>query len=91
MRERATLVNRVHKVLETANLKLGCVATDVLGVSGRSMLDARVGGQTDPSILAALAQGRLQSKRADLEKAQKGRLQAAQRLILEQLLSGSLK
>jgi transposase len=73
VRERATLVNRVHKVLETANIKLGSVATDVLGVSGRHMLDALVAGQTDPTVLAALAQGRLQSKRADLEKALAGK------------------
>jgi transposase len=86
VRERATLINRVHKVLETANLKLGSVATNVLGVSGRRMLDALVAGQTDPSLLAALAAGRLQTKRADLELALEGRLQAAQRLILEQLL-----
>jgi transposase len=86
VRERATLVNRVHKVLETANLKLASGASDVLGVSGRHMLDALVAGQTDPRVLAALAQGRLQSKRADLELALQGRLQGAQRLMLEQLL-----
>src|SRR5436305_6633959 len=54
VQERADEINRVQKVLETANLKLGAVATDVLGKSGRAMLDAVVSGQGDPETLAEL-------------------------------------
>ena len=57
MRERAAEVNRLQKTLEGANIKLGAVATDVLGVSARQMLAALVAGTTDPAALAELAQG----------------------------------
>jgi transposase len=53
----ASFANRIQKVLEDANIKLGSVASDVLGVSGRQMLHALVGGQQDPKQLAELAQG----------------------------------
>ncbi len=59
VRERATLVNRVHKALEGANLKLASVATDIMGVSGRAILAALLAGQTDPAALAELARGPL--------------------------------
>ena len=65
VQERADEVNRLQKVLETANVKLASVATDVLGKSGRSMLDAILGGQDDPELLAELARGRLRAKLAD--------------------------
>ena len=52
VQERAQEVNRLHKVVETANVKLTAVATDVLGKSGRAMLEALVKGATDPEILA---------------------------------------
>ena len=55
--ERTREVQRLHKVLEDAGIKLGCVASDVLGVSGRLMLEAPVGGTTDPEVLADLARG----------------------------------
>jgi transposase len=61
--------NRVQKVLETANITLGDVATDVLGASGRAMLKALSAGERDPVTLAGLAQGRLRDKRAALEQA----------------------
>jgi transposase len=86
VRERATLVNRVQKVLEGANIKLASVATDVMGVSGRSMLDAIVAGTVDPSVLALLAKGRLKEKREQLEQALTGRVRPHQRLILSELL-----
>lgn len=60
--ERADEVNRLQTVLETANVKRSSVATEVLGKSGRSMLDALLGGQGDPQALAELARGRLRSK-----------------------------
>ena len=58
VQERADEVNRLNKVVETANVKLTAVATDVLGKSGPAMLDALVKGTTDPELLAELARGR---------------------------------
>ena len=49
---------RLHKILEDTGIKLGCVATDILGKSGRDMLDALVAGTTDPAVLAELARGK---------------------------------
>jgi transposase len=86
IRERATLVNRVQKVLEGANIKLGSVASNVLGVSGRAMLDALVAGETDPEVLAKLAQGRLREKREQLSQALTGRVKPHQRFVLTELL-----
>ena len=62
VRERAQEVNRLQKVLESANLKLAAVATDVLGVSGRQMLEAIARGEDDAEALAELAKGRLRAK-----------------------------
>jgi transposase len=59
--ERAHEVNRVHKLLETANVKLGLGATDVLGASGRAMLRALVDGERDGAVLAELAKGTLRA------------------------------
>jgi transposase len=64
--ERARVVNRVQKVLENANIKLASVATDVLGVSGRRMLEALVAGQTDAATMAELAKGALAQQTAAL-------------------------
>jgi transposase len=80
--ERTREVNRVQGVLETANLKLSSVATDVLGVSGREMLAAIIAGQEDPSVLAQLAKGRLRAKIAELERALHGRVTDSHRLLL---------
>ena len=63
VKERSREVNRLQQVLEGANIKLASVATDVLGVSGRAMLQALAAGETDPQALAALAKGRLRAKR----------------------------
>src|SRR5947209_8476384 len=62
VQEHAREANRVQKVLETANIKLGDVATDVLGVSGRAMLHALIAGERDPERLADLARGALRQK-----------------------------
>src|SRR5215207_807987 len=67
VQERASVVNRMQKVLEWANIKLASVVTDVTGVSARAMLQALLDGQTDVTELADLAKGRLRSKRAELE------------------------
>jgi transposase len=86
VRERATLVNRVQKVLESANIKLASVATEVLGVSGRAMLRALSAGETEPAALAELAKGRLRTKRDQLSQALDGRVQAQHRFVLTELL-----
>src|SRR5487761_548828 len=62
VRERAQEINRLHKTIEDTGIKLDCVATDILGVSGRLMLDALLAGERDPQALAALAKGRLKVK-----------------------------
>jgi transposase len=87
IQERATLINRVHKLLESANIKLASVASNLLGVSGRAMLEAIILGQDDPKVLADLAQGRLKAKQDDLQKALLGRVKATHRLILSELLT----
>ena len=85
--ERATLANRIQKLLEGANIKLASVATDVLGVSGRSMLEALVAGERDPAALAQLSRGRLRNKKALLEQALTGRFTDSQGFILTHLLA----
>jgi transposase len=84
--ERARAANRVQKVLEDANIKLASVVSDVLGVSGRLMLEAIIAGETDPGALAGLAKGRLCTKRAALVEALTGRVRAHHRLLLRELL-----
>jgi len=73
IQERAREANRLHKALEDTGIKLDCVATDILGKSGRAMLDALVSGTRDPEILAELAKGRLRAKIAALKEALEGR------------------
>jgi transposase len=79
--------NRVQKVLETANIKLGDVATDVLGGSGRAMLKALIAGERDAAVLADLARGRLRDKRSALEEALVGRFTDHHAFILGSLLA----
>ena len=86
VRERVNLVNRVQKVLEGANIKLGCVASDVLGVSGRAMLGAIVDGNSSPEVMAKLAQGTLRQKQDLLVEALEGRVRPHHKFILAQLL-----
>ncbi len=87
MKDRTQEVNRLHKVLETANLKLGMVATDILGVSGRDMIEALIGGEQDPDVLADLARGKLRKKLPELRRALEGRLLAHQRVLIGQILA----
>ena len=86
IKERATLVNRVQKVLESANLKLASVATDIMGVSGRAILQALVEGVATPEEMAELAKGRLREKRDQLAQALEGRVKAHHRFVLTELL-----
>jgi len=87
VQQRADAINRVHKLLEGANIKLASVASNILGKSGRAMLDAMVAGETDLDLLAALAYGQLRKKRVELRRALDGWLAAHQRLLLAQLLA----
>jgi len=86
VRERATLVNRVQKVLESANIKLASVASDIMGVSGRAMLEALIEGQASPAEMAELAQKRMRQKRDLLTKALEGRVKPHHRFVLMELL-----
>lgn len=86
IRERATLVNRVQKVLEGANIKLAAVVSDVMGVSARMILDAIVKGESNPQLMAELASKRLKEKRSQLIQALEGKVRPHQRFILAELL-----
>jgi transposase len=82
----ARVANRIQKFLEQANLKLACVASDVLGVSGRQILEAIIGGQESPRQLAELARGRLRSKIPELSRALEGRVRDHHRFMLAEYL-----
>ena len=84
--EQTRAANRIHKTLEDANVKLGSVATDILGVSGRAMIRALIDGQDDPAQLAELARGRLREKRPQLREALRGHLSDHHRFMLGQLM-----
>lgn len=84
--ERAREINRVQKVLEGANIKLSSVASNVLGKSGRTMLEAIIQGQENPEILAELAKGRLKNKKEELQKALNGLIGSHQKLMLDKQL-----
>jgi transposase len=87
VRARVNLVNRVHKALEGANLQLGSVATDIMGVSGRAILTALLAGETDPVVLAELAKGPLRKKRPQLQQALQGHRRPHQSFVLTELLA----
>jgi transposase len=86
IREKATVVNRVQKVLEDANIKLASVASDPLGVSGRAMIAALIAGQEDPDALAERARGRMRAKIPQLRQALTGRVTAHHRFQLRALM-----
>ena len=85
--ERAAQVNRVQKVLEGANIKLAAVATDIMGVSGRDMLAALIGGTADAATMAQFARGRMREKIPQLEKALAGTFGTHQRFLIAQQLA----
>ena len=87
IRERASEVNRLHKVLEDAGVKLATVASDVMGVSGRRMLEALVAGTTDPEVLADLAKTRLRTKLPELRKALDCRFREHHGFLVSQILA----
>jgi transposase len=85
--ERVREVNRLQKFLEGANIKLSSVATDVMGVSGRAMLEALLSGSTDPQVLSELAKGRLRKKLPELKKALEGRFRSHHRFMVAEVLT----
>jgi transposase len=84
--QRATVVNRIQKVLEDANIKLSDVATDVMGKSGRAMIEAMIAGQEDPEELADEARGSLRGKRPELVAALRGSVTEHHRFLLGSLM-----
>jgi transposase len=87
IRDRAREVNRLHRVLEDAGLKLSSVATDVMGASGRAMFNALLHGTTDPAVLADLAKGKLRRKLPALREALQGRFRSHHAMLLGQILA----
>ena len=85
--KRAQATNERQKILESGNIKLASVVSDITGVSAVAMLQALLAGQTDRQALAELARGRLRSKKELLQKALEGVLRAHHRLIIAQLLA----
>ena len=85
--KRAQAANELQKVLESANIKLQSVVTDITGVSSTEMLEQLVAGKSDPKEFAQLAKRRLRAKIPQLEKALSGNLRAHHKLIIEQLLT----
>lgn len=80
-------VNRLQKVLETANIKLCSVASNVMGVSGRAIVKALLSGEKDPAALAELSKGRLRNKKEELEGALEGRFRPHHARLLTQILA----
>jgi hypothetical protein len=85
--ERKREAQRLHKALEDTGIKLDCVATDILGKSGRAMLDALVAGTTDPELLAELARGKLRVKLPALREALEGRFEPLHALLIGAILA----
>jgi transposase len=85
--ERQREANRLHKILEDTGIKLDCVASNILGASGRAMLNALVSGTTDPEVLAELAQGRLRAKIPALKEALEGRFDEEHALVVGAILA----
>ncbi len=86
VQDRSRIINRLQKTLESANIKLASVATDITGVSGLAILQALADGETDARQLAERSRGRLRAKLAEMEQALAGRMTAHHRFVLRQLL-----
>lgn len=86
-RARTSEVNRLHKVLEDAGVKLATVATDVMGVSGREMMRALIGGVADPQVLADLARARLRTKLPELRRVLTARFREHHAFLLARMLA----
>src|SRR5438105_3763570 len=86
VRERSSHVQRIQKTVEDANVKLDSVITDIMGLSGRRMIEALIAGETDPFALAVLAHRRIRASQAELEAALRGRVTDHHRFMLRLLL-----
>ncbi len=86
VREQTSLANRIQKLVESGNIKLGQVASDALGVSGLQMLRALAAGETNPDKMSSMARGRMKRKQLELKRALSGQLTEAQRWVLSELL-----
>jgi transposase len=84
--QKATIANRIQKILEDTNIKLASYLSDLLGVSGRKILKALIGGETDSTQLAALGHATLRTKKEDLQLALQGRVTEHHRFMLAELL-----
>jgi transposase len=83
VRERSRHIQRIHKVLEDANVKIDAELSDMLGKSGRAMLDAIVAGETDPVRIAALAHPNVRASQSRLQEALRGRVTSHHRFLLK--------
>jgi transposase len=86
VRERARVANRIQKILEDANIKLGSVASDVLGASGTAMLEALIAGDQSPEEMAELAKYRMRRKIPELTEALRGKVTDHHRFLLKSYL-----
>lgn len=87
IQDRAAVVNRLHKTLQGANIKLASVVSDLTGASAREMLEKMVGGEADPAVLAQCARGTMRAKIPQLEQALSGRFGPHQRFLVAQHLA----
>ena len=76
-------VNRLHKILEEANIKLSCVLTDILGASGSKIIDALIGEETDVEVLIRYCHGKIKASKADIKESLKGRITEHHRFMLQ--------
>jgi transposase len=83
VRERASHVQRVDKIMQDANLKLGSVLSDIMGKSGRAILGAIIAGETDPTKLAAHVTTRVKAPREQIVEALRGKVTSHHRFLLE--------
>lgn len=86
IQDRARELNRIQKILEGANIKLSSVISNVMGVSGREMLEAMIAGETDSKKMAELARGTMKKKKAELDLALQGDMNDHQRLMLQTMI-----
>ena len=84
--ERTAQINRVHKVLQDAGIKIATFASDIFGVSGRAMMRSLITGEADPVLLADLARGRMRAKIPSLNKALTGRFSEHHAYLLQRML-----
>ncbi len=87
IQERARELNRIQKVLEGANIKLASVASEIMGKSGRDMLEAMIDGEDDPEKLAEFARGKMKRKKPELALALQGNMNVHQRLLLKTMIA----